>query len=81
MQSEKERQADQEAYRRLKETIKQNYPADRFVAIFGEQIVADAQSFIDIQSALIAMGNDPRDVLIVQAGVDYPEHLIIFFHP
>jgi hypothetical protein len=72
------RQQNHAAYRRLKTVIATSYPAGRFVAIFGGQIVADAGAFEEIRSRLIEQGVEPGQVLIVQAGVDYPETATIF---
>jgi len=77
MQSEEERRLNQEAYSRLREEIKQDYPAGRFVAVAGGRVVGDSADFMDLRSQLLAIGLDPRDALIVQAGVEYPEQVII----
>ena len=69
---------DQAAYRRLKGTINQTYPPGRYVAISGGQIVADSDRFAELDSLLKAQGRDPTKVLVVQAGVEYPENETIF---
>ncbi len=73
-----ERVQDQAAYRRLRDRIKETFPPGRFIAISGGQIVADAERFTDLRKTLAGMGKDPAHVLIVQAGVDYPESAMIF---
>jgi hypothetical protein len=73
-----ERQLNQDAYRRLKNMINQSYSSGRFVAISGGQIAGDADSFREIKTLLKARGKDPAQVLIVQAGVEYPEYATIF---
>lgn len=67
------------AYRRLKEAIAREYPRGQFVAIFGGQIVADAPTFEELSARLQATGKDSRDILVVEAGVEYPEYVTIFF--
>jgi hypothetical protein len=48
------------------------------LAISGGQIIADAARFDELNAILHQMGNDSPDVLVVQAGVDYPERVTIF---
>ncbi|MGH7174530.1 MAG: hypothetical protein ACRELF_09545 [Gemmataceae bacterium] len=66
------------AYRRLKETISRTYPHNWFVGIADEQVVGAAADFRALESLLRTQGKDPRRVLVVQAGVDYPEYVTIF---
>jgi hypothetical protein len=73
-----ERQLNQAAYRQLAGIIQQNYPRGRFVAISGGKIVADAACFEDLDSLLQRMGLESSEVLVVQAGVEYPESVVIF---
>jgi hypothetical protein len=73
MDPTQERQLNQAAYRRLSSFIGKTYPPGRYVAIAGGQIIADAARFGELKSLLHQMGNYSRDVLVVQAGVDYPE--------
>lgn len=65
------------AYGRLKETISRTYPHGWFVGIADEQVVATAADFRALESALGEQGKDPRRVLVVQAGVDYPEYVTV----
>jgi hypothetical protein len=58
--------------------IEQKYPGGRFVAISGGKIVADGASFEDLDSLLHGMGLESSDVLVVQAGVEYPKSVVIF---
>jgi len=78
MSALEERQLNQTAFRRLAGSINQTYPQGRFVAIAEGKIIADAASFEELESALKAVGQDSVDVLVVQAGVDYPESAVIF---
>jgi hypothetical protein len=78
METPSERSLNQTAFRRLKEKIDKTYPQGRFIAISGGQIIADANGFEELDSLLQKAGKDPAQVLIVQAGVEYPETAIIF---
>ena len=77
MANSQERQINQSAYRRLADSIKQSYPPGHFVAISGGRIVADADRFDDLRRTLQALGMDPADALIVQAGVEYFDAVIL----
>ena len=66
------------AYRCLKATIDKNHPAGWFVAIADNQIIAAVADFHALEDLLRIKGIDPRNVLVVQAGVDYPEYVTIF---
>jgi hypothetical protein len=78
MDPHQERSLNQSAYRRLRETIQEKYQPGQFLAISGGQVIADAGSFEDLRSLLQGRGEDPRRVLIVQAGTEYPETAVIF---
>ena len=67
-------------YERFKPEIARRYPPGRFVAIESGQIVADAGTHRDLVQKLQSLGKSPQGLIIVQAGVDYPEHAVIF-HP
>jgi hypothetical protein len=73
-----ERQRNQAAFRHLKDLIHRTYPPDRYVAIAGAVIVADAASFDELDASLKKLGHDSPDVLVVQAGVEYPESAVIY---
>lgn len=70
-------QDNEAAYRRLKESIKQSYPPGWFVGVAQNQMVGAAAAFSDLERELRQKGFDPRDVLIVQAGTEYPAELTI----
>jgi hypothetical protein len=80
MQESNERRLNQEAYRQVRETIKRTYPPDRFVAISGGKIVANAASFPEIEATLKSMGIESKDTLVVQAGQEYLDYAVILFH-
>jgi hypothetical protein len=48
------------------------------VGIADEQVVGAAADFRTLERELRAQGRDPRTVLVVEAGVDYPERVTIF---
>src|SRR5437899_3189074 len=73
-----EQQLNHHAYRTLRDTINQTYSQGRFLAISGGRIIADANRFEELHARLHDLGNDSPQVLIVQAGVDYPETVTIF---
>jgi hypothetical protein len=66
------------AYQRLKETIRETYPQGWFVAIAQNRIVAASADFRELKGLVRAEGFDPRSVLIVEAGVSYPDFVDIF---
>jgi hypothetical protein len=71
------RQKNQAAFKRMKQELANRYPPGWFVALDDGEIVADAASFDDLTAALAAIGKDRPDILVVQAGVNYPEEVFI----
>jgi hypothetical protein len=65
------------AYERMKQTIAQSYPKGWFVGITGDKVVGAAATFRELESELRASGIDPRNVLVVEAGVAYPDFVTI----
>lgn len=78
MDAAKEDSPDIAVYRRLKETIDKTYPDGWFVASADDQIVAAAVEFRELERMLRAQGKDPRNVLVIEADVDYPDCVTIF---
>ncbi len=72
-----ERRINQEAYRRLKPTIDTSYPHGQYVAIDKGEIVGNSASFPELFNALQSEGRTSRRILVVEAGVDYPEYGVI----
>ncbi len=62
----------------VKKRIDTSYPRGWFVAVDGEQILGDAADFRELEGKLRTLSVDPRSVLVVEAGVDYPEQVTIF---
>jgi hypothetical protein len=78
MSEHQERMANHAAYRQMKDNLAQTYGAGRFLAISNGQVIAAADSFTQLRDHLTSLGQDPAQVLIVQAGVEYPETAVIF---
>ncbi len=78
MNENHERMANHAAYRQVKDTLARTYETGRFIAISNGQVVSDADSFARLRDQLKSLGHDPAQVLIVQAGVEYPETAVIF---
>jgi hypothetical protein len=68
-------------YEDQKREIDRSFPGGRFVAVESDAVVADAESHRALVEKLQAQGKSPKDLLIVQAGVDYPASAVIFFQP
>jgi hypothetical protein len=78
MADNEEYQRNVASYQRLKEAIRKAYPLGWFVGIADDQIVGAAADLRALEADLRAQGKDPRRVLVVEAGVDYPEHVTLF---
>ena len=65
-------------YNEAKRDIDRRFPAGRFVAVEMGQVLADAESHQKLVEQLQRQGKSPQGLLIVQAGVDYPESAVIF---
>ena len=63
---------------RVKAAIDLEFPAGRFVAVQGERVVADAESHARLVDVLQSKSLSPKDLMILQAGVEYPKTAIIF---
>ena len=66
------------AYERMKATIEQTYPHGWFVGIADDRVVGAAADFRELERLILTQGKDPRHVLVVEAGIAYPEHVTIF---
>jgi hypothetical protein len=77
MAGHEEYERNKASYQRLKETISKSYPHGWFVGIADDQVVGAAADFRTLESNLRALGKDPRGVLVVEAGVDYPQYATI----
>jgi hypothetical protein len=61
----------------LREQIDRTYPPGRFVAADAGRIIADAESHRALVEKLESMGRSPRNLVILEAGADYPESMTI----
>jgi hypothetical protein len=77
MSQGEERLRNEAAYRQLKPEIDQTYPKGWFVAIHEGKIAGDAATIQELHADLTKRGLLSRDVLAVQAGIDYPEYMVI----
>lgn len=78
MEPSREESLNQNAYHQLRDFIGLNYPHGRFVGIAGGKIIADADTFKELDDMLNRLGFTSPDVLVAEAGVAYPEEAIIF---
>lgn len=78
MSEQQERIANHIAYRQMKDQLAQAYGVGRFIAISNGQVIADENSFKQLSDQLRSLGQDPAQVLIVQAGIEEPESVVIF---
>jgi hypothetical protein len=73
-----EYEQDKMTIRRLQATIDETYPRGWVVAIDDGKIVADSADFHELEGMLRALGKEPRDTLVVEAGAVRPEYVTIF---
>ena len=78
MIAQNKHQLNQTTFRQLSEHIQQTYPKGRFLGIADGKIVADAASFDELGKMLNVLGHESPDVLVVQAGEEYPESAVVF---
>jgi hypothetical protein len=64
-------------YQRIKESIAKSYPRGWFVGIGDEKIVGAAATFQELERELHAKNIVLRKVLVVEAGVAYPEFVTV----
>ena len=72
------RKQTQDAFRKIKPKLDQTYPKGWFIALEGEQVIADAPNFDALTGILLKMSKNPAETFMVQAGIDYPEKAVIF---
>ena len=70
-------QRNQAAFKRMKQELESATRSDGLSRMDEGEIVADAATFDDLTAALAAIGKDRPDILVVQAGVNYPEEVFI----
>ena len=72
-------ETNEQAFRRMKAELDARFPVGHLIAFDGGQVIADAASFQELRSILIAAGKNPREVFVVQASADYPQVATILF--
>ena len=77
MASNPQHDKNQAAFRQMKPEIDGKYLPGHFVAIDEGKIVADGADYEALTEALKAIEKDCREILVVQAGMDYPERVEI----
>lgn len=65
-------------YADIQHDVERRFPTGRFVAVEGGQVIADAEDRRELVEKLKTMGKSPRNMLIIQAGVEYPATGVIF---
>ena len=70
-------ESNEQAFRRMQTAIDAQFPAGHWIAIDGGQVIADAPSVEELRPLLIDAGKNPRDVIVVEAGADYPQFATI----
>jgi len=78
MAGDARRKSNQADFRQLKPAIDRQYPRGHFVSIDDGLIIADAPDFEGVVTGIQKSGRDAKTVLIVQAGLDYPEKAAVF---
>ena len=73
-----ERQRNHAAYWRDKDQLARQYPHGWFVAYSDGKIIADAADFDSLHANLLAKGKNSPEILVVEAGVEYPKEVVIF---
>lgn len=65
-------------YSAVQAEVDRRFPAGRFVAVQEQRVVADAPSHRLLVEQLQSQGLGPKDLLILQAGVEFPDSAVIF---
>ncbi len=71
------RELNQAAFLQMKEELDKRFPQGHFLAFDDGKLIADAETFDELTTALAAIDRDRPDVFVVQAGVTYPEEVFI----
>ena len=67
-----------ERFTAIKQEVDRRFPPGRFVAVESGAVVADAESHRQLVEKLQSQGRSPKDLLILQAGIEYPASAVIF---
>ncbi len=74
-----ENEHEKTAVRQLEARIDAAYPHGWFVAVDNGEILAASADFDELEGMLRALGKEPRDILVVEAGGDRYDYVTIFF--
>jgi len=77
MPTSQKNESNEQAFRQMKAELDTRFPAGHLIAFDGGRVIADAESIQELQPLLIQAGKNPRDVFVVEAGVDYPQFATI----
>lgn len=67
-----------ERFTDLQREVDRRFPAGQFVAVESGTVVADADTHRQLVQKLASQGKSPKDLVILQAGVEYPASAVIF---
>jgi hypothetical protein len=67
-----------ERYTTEKAAVDRQLPAGRFAAVEGDVIIAEADTHRQLVALFAEQGRSPKDLVILQAGIDYPATATIF---
>jgi len=67
-----------ERFSAAKAAVDRQLPAGRFAAVEGGVIIAHAESHRQLVAQLREQGRSPKDLVILQAGAEYPASAVIF---
>jgi hypothetical protein len=68
-----------ERFADLQREVDRRFPTGRFVACETGVVIADDETHRQLVRKLESQGKSPKDLLIIQAGVEYPASAVIFF--
>ena len=71
-------QTSGQRYADLQREVNAKFAAGRFVALDAGAVVADAESHAQLVGTLQAQGRSPHNLIILQAGANYPASATIF---
>jgi hypothetical protein len=72
MRQDKER----ETYRKLKNRLEKTH-MDKFIAIKGDQLIAEAQTISELFEKVKTLNLNPAECVAFQVGKEYPEKIAI----
>ena len=70
-------QPSSQRYAAEKALVDRLLPAGRFAAVEEGHILAQAESHCQLVALLVEQGRSPKDLVVLQAGAEYPASAII----